>query len=309
MDSEAGTATATGGLMAQPKEASSLEVRHHCADCGSQVVGRFCSHCGQAAHVHRTLTHLGEEILHGVMHFDGRLWRTLPLLVANPGRLTREWIEGKRTRYVSPLAMFLFTLFVMFMALSFAPQPDILSAGKAQMTPAEAAAVEAAEARAQAVAPWQKEASVDLGDAPSGFAYQLEKKLKNPEFAAYKVQQTLYKFSFLLVPLSIPFMALLFLWRRGITLYDHGVTILYSLTFMAMLLMTTVVLTGLIAPLAGWVVGLACLAVPLHMFAQMKGAYSLGVFGALWRVMVLLVFCSLILGLFMLAIVYLGLGH
>src|SRR6185503_13895415 len=50
-------------------------------------------------------------------------WRTLPLLMFRPGRLTREWVMGKRARYVSPLALFLFTVFVMFMALSYLPHP------------------------------------------------------------------------------------------------------------------------------------------------------------------------------------------
>src|SRR6185436_12943883 len=67
--------------------------------------------------------HLGEELLHGVMHFDSRTWRTLPLLAFRPGRLTREWVMGKRTRYVSPLAIFLFTIFVLFMAISYFPGP------------------------------------------------------------------------------------------------------------------------------------------------------------------------------------------
>ncbi|MBZ5718297.1 DUF3667 domain-containing protein, partial [Haemophilus influenzae] len=69
-----------------------------CSDCGEPVSGKFCSNCGQPTHVHRTLLHLVEEVLHGVMHFDARIWRTLPLLAFNPGRLTREWIQGKRTR-------------------------------------------------------------------------------------------------------------------------------------------------------------------------------------------------------------------
>ena len=135
------------------------------------------------------------------------------------------------------------------------------------------------------------------------------KKLQNPDLALYKLQQTMYKFAFLLVPLSIPFVALLFLWKRGFTLYDHGVYVLYSLTFMAMLLMLMV----LSATLAGWlgqiVITLGVLAVPVHMFAQMKGAYSLSWFSALWRTTALLMFCNIVVGLFVTAIVYLGLGH
>ena len=135
------------------------------------------------------------------------------------------------------------------------------------------------------------------------------KKLQNPDLAVYKLQQTMYKFAFLLVPLSIPFVALLFLWKRGFTLYDHGVFVLYSLTFMAMLLMLMV----LSATIAGWlgaiVVPLGLLAVPVHVFAQMKGAYSLSWFSALWRTIALLVFCNIVVGLFVTAIIYLGLGH
>ncbi|MFN7108938.1 MAG: DUF3667 domain-containing protein, partial [Brevundimonas sp.] len=325
--------------------------------------------------VHRTLLHLGEELLHGVMHFDARIWRTLPLLWLNPGRLTREWVEGKRSRYVSPLAIFLFTLFVMFFALSFMPHPESktgegadmserIAAQRQNLTEAETALAkvradssarpdsatqmalsagqklvqdrraaltrleaEQRDGRADGLKPGSWQASIkdmatgqggetklkvvgqDANKEGHGVGATVLKKLQNPDLALYKLQQTMYKFAFLLVPLSIPFVALLFLWKRGFTLYDHGVYVLYSLTFMAMLLMLMV----LSATLAGWlgqiVITLGVLAVPVHMFAQMKGAYSLSWFSALWRTTALLVFCNIVVGLFVTAIVYLGLGH
>ena len=81
-----------------------------CLNCGTGLIGSHCHACGQAAHVHRTLGAFFHDLLHGVFHFEGKIWRTLPLLWLNPGRLTREWVEGKRTRYVSPLAIFLLTV-------------------------------------------------------------------------------------------------------------------------------------------------------------------------------------------------------
>ena len=126
MEIDAAGGAVTGGLIAgaieKPTGHAGEDSHGVCADCGAETSGNFCSNCGQPTHVHRTLHHLLEEVAHGVMHFDARIWRTLPLLWLNPGRLTREWVEGKRTRYVSPLAMFLFTVFVMFFALSFMPQ-------------------------------------------------------------------------------------------------------------------------------------------------------------------------------------------
>lgn len=37
----------------------------HCANCGAVLAGAYCNACGQPAHVHRSLLHLVEEVLHG----------------------------------------------------------------------------------------------------------------------------------------------------------------------------------------------------------------------------------------------------
>lgn len=382
MDLEAAGGAMTAGVISGAIEKPTGQAgQPHgaCADCGAEVAGRFCSNCGQAAHVHRTLLHLGEELLHGVMHFDGRLWRTLPLLIVNPGRLTREWVQGRRTRYVSPLAMFLFTLFVMFFALSFMPHqavtlpslPQQIEAQKEAIAEAEqvaaaarkevdaaAAAMEPADgsppafnsgARAGAAAgvlagaeagvisekaklerlqkdavegrkdgldsgSWQAQvadlaASVGTDGQTNGLTKTVAKKLKNPDLALYKLQQTIYKFAFLLVPLSIPFVALMFLWKRGFTLYDHGVFVLYFLTFMSLLLMAVVVVATTLKGMGAAVGTIAALIAPVHMFAQLKGAYSLSVFSTLWRTAVLLIFCEIAATLFIVSIIYLGLGH
>ncbi|MNE37442.1 hypothetical protein D3C80_1312920 [compost metagenome] len=141
------------------------------------------------------------------------------------------------------------------------------------------------------------------------FVGTVAKKLKNPDLALYKLQQTMYKFAFLLVPLSIPFLALLFLWRRGFTLYDHGVFVLYSLTFMSLLLMAVVVVATTLKGAGGFAMGAASLIAPVHMFVQLKGAYGLKVLAALWRTFALLIFCNIAASLFIIAIIYLGLGH
>ena len=65
-----------------------------------------------------SLLHFGEEVLHNILHFDAKAWRTVLLLVARPGLLTRRYIDGQRTRYVSPLALFLFTMFLMYFVFS-----------------------------------------------------------------------------------------------------------------------------------------------------------------------------------------------
>src|SRR5262245_37759283 len=90
-----------------------------CLNCGAQVNGAYCSACGQRVHLHRSLVHLGHDILHGVFHFEGKMWRTIPELMFHPGRLTRRYIDGERAKFVSPMALYLFTVFLMFAVFSF----------------------------------------------------------------------------------------------------------------------------------------------------------------------------------------------
>ncbi|PMY00709.1 hypothetical protein C1Y22_37340, partial [Pseudomonas sp. MPR-R2A5] len=80
---------------------------------GTSLQGDFCHACGQAGHVHRSLHSIGHDLLHGVFHFEGKIWRTLPMLAFHPGALTRRYIAGERERFVSPLALFLFSVFLM----------------------------------------------------------------------------------------------------------------------------------------------------------------------------------------------------
>mgnify|MGYP000753591079 CR=1 FL=1 len=94
-----------------------------CLNCGTILVGRHCHQCGQAAHVHKTLSAFFHDLLHGVFHFEGKVWRTLPLLAWRPGRLTRQYIDGRRASYVSPIALFLFVVFLTFAVFNLLGSP------------------------------------------------------------------------------------------------------------------------------------------------------------------------------------------
>src|SRR3546814_2027857 len=63
----------------------------------------------------------------------------------------------------------------------------------------------------------------------------IKKANENPGLALYKLQMSAYKFSWALIPISVPFVALLFLWRRRYKLYDHAIFVIYSLDFMTLL--------------------------------------------------------------------------
>ena len=107
---EVAGAIAEGGIwsrIAEPLagESSANEHAHahsKCLNCGTMLTGPHCHQCGQAGHVHRSISAFWHDILHGVLHFDGKVWNTLPLLVWKPGELTRRYVHGIFGRVAGP---------------------------------------------------------------------------------------------------------------------------------------------------------------------------------------------------------------
>ncbi len=136
-----------------------------CLNCGTRRIGGFCHACGQSSHVHRSFGAIGHELAHGVFHFEGKIWRTLPMLLFRPGELTRRYIHGERARFVSPLALFLFIVFVLFAMLSVVGAhlewPDLGASAEGRQARAEIAAAIAKNAETGATLSRQRAATTD----------------------------------------------------------------------------------------------------------------------------------------------------
>lgn len=314
-----------------------------CLNCGTALLGSHCYACGQAAHVHRTLAAFFHDLVHGVFHFEGKIWRTLPLLAWRPGKLTREYIDGRRASYISPIALFLFVVFLTFAVFNAIGDPITFD----PQTPAEAAKalteadqkVTALEAKKAAAATKgevlpgidgqiigaiaardaiaaiadQPAAEVALDNADSARISSFEplneawrKAKQNPDLLLYKLQTSAYKFSWLLIPISVPFLWLLFPFRRRWHLYDHTVFVTYSLSFM--LLLTAAISLVVIWGGANWLVAVLLLCAPFHMYRQLRDAYALSRFGAWWRTWFLAFFAFMALTLFAIALTMLAAG-
>ena len=103
-----------------------------------------------------------------------------------------------------------------------------------------------------------------------------------------KVQDAASKYSWLLIPISVPFMWLLFPFRRRFNTYDHTVFVTYSLSFMMML-----VVAGGAARRGRHVErspSLLFFVPPFHMYRHLKQSYELGRFSAIMRTMALVTF-------------------
>lgn len=390
----------------------------NCPNCGSPGESAFCSECGQKRHVHRTLSAIFHDLIHGVLHLDGKFWLTLPLLVVRPGQLTRRYIEGERAKFVSPMAMFLFSVFAMFAVfqmVGITTPTDLSGNARAQVTQMVEAEAEALneqvarideelaapdlsdgdraslmaereklevdlgllETRKQNLTRWltsgstefldtlQTNGEVQINEAksrlealPEGsqeytdlaaeiaaaergmselqqfeqlaseagpFARAsdgsitldstgvpiidslLEKWNENPSLMLYKMQANGYKFSWLLIPLSVPFVWLVFAWKRRFRAYDHAIFVTYSLSFMSLLFIVMSLIAA--SPLddnGSWAFIIFATAAPLHVYKHLKYTYGLSRFSTIWRFFALLFFILLVLILFFQALLFLG---
>lgn len=318
-----------------------------CLNCDAELTGPYCQQCGQAAHVHRTLMAFVHDLLHGVFHFEGRVWRTIPMLMARPGVLTRDYVSGRRVRYVSPIALFLFSIFLLFAVVTRVPQlmadnANVSIGGKSikGLAANEAEITRLKGERAKLVAAHQSTETIDdeierrqdvvdqlkglnsdvagqvnkaFGAADRNHHYSdipalndaIGKARANPELALYKLQTHAYKYSWALIPLSVPLVWLLFPFSRRFGLYDHTVFVTYSLCAMSLLVVAISLMQLLHLP------GGPILATfyPLwHMYRQVKDAYGLSRFGALWRTAMLSVMAILALTAWALALAMLELA-
>ncbi len=108
---------AAGGWLKWRRERADLEPGTPCQNCQTPLEGPYCHSCGQLAEdMHKSVWKLFGEVLESFFHYDGRLFRTLPNLVIRPGRLTRSYLDGRRTSQVPPFRLFLVALLVAFLA-------------------------------------------------------------------------------------------------------------------------------------------------------------------------------------------------
>jgi hypothetical protein len=409
----------TGGLVGRAVEPEAGEGRSaevsSCLNCKGEVIGNHCHSCGQKAKVHRTLTAFFQDIVHGVLHFDGKIWRTLPLLAWYPGELTRRYVHGERAKFVSPIALFLFSVFLSFAVFNtLLPKDPTFNVEPA--TAAEAAEslakdraeliksikdLEAEKKSAQSSGVpvgWMDDQIVrlralllelDTKKAPEVRQMQIAERkmnvtkeqirteivrqeallakakvgglptkeivseledqkralkivdvtssaivkgkigddvafnflgntylsdaakhaLEDPKLLLYKIQSNAYKYSWALIPISVPFVWLLFFWRRQYKLFDHAVFVTYSLCFM----LTFAMLAGTIIANSAegsfafvTTILVAIFFPPIHMYRQIHRGYETTRFGAIWRTFVLSNFALFALIMFSVLIFALG---
>jgi hypothetical protein len=91
-----------------------------CANCGTPAGDHFCPRCGQEQHdYHRSIGSIFGEALDALAGWDAKIPASIGLLLARPGRLTNEFLRGRRARYLRPLRVYLLLSLAFFVALRY----------------------------------------------------------------------------------------------------------------------------------------------------------------------------------------------
>ncbi|MEL7144953.1 MAG: DUF3667 domain-containing protein [Bacteroidota bacterium] len=87
-----------------------------CFNCGTAIKGNFCHSCGQRVrdNLDRSLGRLLGEFFGNVFFFDNRFFLSLWYTIRYPGRMTVEFLDGKRKKFISPVTLFLFFNLIFF---------------------------------------------------------------------------------------------------------------------------------------------------------------------------------------------------
>lgn len=133
-----------------------------CASCGTPATGAFCTHCGQE-HARARVLSLREfvaESLDTFVSFDSKVLRSLVPLVARPGVLTREYLDGRRAPYLSPMKVFVvLNVAFFFLVQVFDPVTAEIALGSPE------AVEQVAEARGASTAAFSARLEGEIADA------------------------------------------------------------------------------------------------------------------------------------------------
>lgn len=97
-----------------------------CLNCGTRLKGQYCGHCGQRSRSRLiSIWQLLREAFGDLLELDSRLWRTLVPLLRRPGQLTKDYLEGRRARYMPPFRTYLVLSVIFFVVAFFDPREDL----------------------------------------------------------------------------------------------------------------------------------------------------------------------------------------
>lgn len=320
-------ADALGGLGTDRGDGGSDGI---CRNCGADLVGEFCHQCGQSARsLRRPFWTLVKESVETLFVMDGRVAQTLPALMVFPGRVSRDYLDGRRARFIPPFRLYVFASLIFFVLLpltlgqgiGFDPSLGGIDTAREQLEQARDSGEMSEEEYREAVEGLGLAESILRGGAPQATPQDAPDSTGSGRAATdltgdldaaglgfvrdnasrlwAETRRWVPRIMFVLLPVYAGLLALVYLWRRRFFYFDH---LIVSLHFHAALFLAMTV-TVLASMVIGW--GWATLGLLIYANAYLyrinRVVYGRGRFSSVVRTIVLdtLYFFFLMTGLLM----------
>jgi hypothetical protein len=273
-----------------------------CQNCATPLTGRYCSDCGQRAIPPRpTIRELAGDAWNELVGWDGKLVRTLRMLVRHPGELTRAAIEGRRARYISPVRLYLICSVAYFLAAAAVPFPDAelsvgadVGVGVATPDPTSAA-IDKAMRQGLAALSADERAAVEaqIAGQPAVFRPLFRRAVEDYRGLQRQVGDVFSRALFVLVPVLALLLAMFYRHRH---FPEHLYAALHLQTFVfVMLALQSIAAYTRSLPVIATASIVAVLAIVAHAIAAQRNIYGdswpktaakavsvAAVYGALW---------------------------
>jgi uncharacterized protein DUF3667 len=291
--------------------AASVAPAVRCENCGAAVAQRYCGACGQRLEppVH-SLWHFAQLATEDLTHADSRLWRTLAALLFKPGYLTREFLAGRRARYLPPVRLYLVLSVVFFIWFS-AGQSRLQVVRFDSERGAPAAEVitpfspalpgESAQQRSERLCrytlyqgPWQQRLAPLVSRACRRVVEDNGRSMREAFL------HNLPRAMFLFLPLLAGGMMLMY-WRPRHYYVEHLLLFVHNHAFAFVVLLLAAALWTLLPGAAGWVRFVLWLYIPWYMYRSMRVVYGQGRWLTFGKLLVLGLF-YLLSGVLMIAL-------
>ena len=208
----------------------------NCLNCGATMTGPYCSHCGQKqVQQDLTLSEFLSETTQELTHWEGKVPTTLKVLFLQPGRLTHDFLAGRRARWLPPLRLYLICSLVYFVG-------DALGEAITHRSEREFAkmTVTGADGRVS-LTPEGRRQVADLPVAKLVGVERVEQALANKSTFNKTIESALPKAMFVLLPLFA--LMTLIAWRHTMPRYPAHLYLalhLHAAWFAALALMSIV---------------------------------------------------------------------
>lgn len=255
-----------------------------CLNCGAPLTGPFCAACGQRdIPPYPSTRELVVDAFWELSGWDGRFASTVRALVRHPGMLTREFLEGRRARYLSPLRLYLLASLAYFVLAAAAPKvrpgSSNASDGIRVTTTVKSRPERVADAASgsltgeKTLSSADREAALkDVERAPSLMRPFLRKAVGDPAGFKRGIVETMPRMLFALLPI---FAAIVALFYRGRKYPEH----LYFAIHLHAFIFLSLAVAGLAkfthVPAFASIVGLVSLLwIPVYATLAFRGVYG-----------------------------------